>query len=124
MAKATLEKYVQRFWSYVAFEIPRGYETNCWEWTRSTRGGNQGEHAKKSRKGVYGQFWFRGKMVYAHRFAYEICVGTIPEGYEIDHLCENTLCCRPTHLRAVSPVANARYSSGIPRPEEDAIKYD
>lgn len=55
----------------------------CWEWA--------------GRKGRYGQ-WRRW---YAHRLAFTIFVGPIPEGYEIDHLCENKTCINPHHLEAV-----------------------
>jgi hypothetical protein len=64
----------------------------------------------------------------AHRIAYELWVGPIPEGHEIDHICHNVSntcpggkclhrrCIEPAHLRAVtgrvnrnaSPKSNAR----------------
>ncbi|MBA7771137.1 HNH endonuclease [Enterobacter sp. RHBSTW-00131] len=33
--------------------------------------------------------------------------GPIPEGKYIDHICHNTLCVNPHHLRLVSPKQNA-----------------
>ena len=45
-------------------------------------------------------------MVYAHRFAYELAYGPIPEGLELDHLCRNASCVRPTHLEAVTHQVN------------------
>lgn len=46
----------------------------------------------------------------AHRFAYELLVGPIPEGLEIDHLCFNTECVRPDHLEPVTHAENMRRS--------------
>ncbi len=57
----------------------------------------------------------RGKAVRAHRVAYELARGPIPEGLFVDHLCRNRRCCNVDHLevvthrentlRGVSPVA-------------------
>lgn len=67
----------------------------CWLWA-GTKG-----------KG-YGKFSFGGKLVPAHRFAYELWVGTIPAGMVIDHTCEIKHCVNPKHLQAVSPRINSQ----------------
>jgi hypothetical protein len=64
----------------------------CWVWTAANNGSG------------YGRFWLDGKMQYPHRVAYEMCVGPIPDGLVIDHLCRNRSCVRPDHLE---PVTNA-----------------
>jgi hypothetical protein len=64
----------------------------CWEWM----GGKQW--------GGYGLF--RGAC--AHRLFYELLVGPIPAGLEIDHLCRNRSCVRPTHLEPVTHLENMR----------------
>jgi len=42
------------------------------------------------------------KIRCAHRIIYELRVGKIPDGYEIDHLCRNPLCINSNHLEAVT----------------------
>jgi hypothetical protein len=77
----SFEKRIRRFWAKVS---PNG--NGCWEWL-----------AAKNAEG-YGQYC--GKR--AHRFAFELAFGPIPEGYEIDHLCQNSSCVNPYHLDVVS----------------------
>jgi hypothetical protein len=38
----------------------------------------------------------------AHRVAYQVWVGPIPDGLQIDHLCGVRNCIEPTHLEAVT----------------------
>lgn len=88
-------KPIYRFWKHV------DRSGDCWLWTGGTNG-------------RYGVFAIDtphrgGKKVYAHRFAYEIEKGPIPEGLVINHLCEAKLCVRGAHLEAVTRSANARY---------------
>ncbi len=86
----------QRFWAKVSIA------DECWEWTASTNRG-------------YGQFRSENRrfMVYAHRWAYEFCVGPIPKGLQLDHLCRNRLCVNPDHLEPVTGRVNVQ--RGIPR---------
>lgn len=80
----------ERFWAKVAV----GDE--CWTWTAS--GNGQG----------YGKFYASGKPVYAHRYAYELLVGRIPEGLSLDHLCRNPGCVNPDHLEPVTHAENLK----------------
>lgn len=65
----------------------------CWNWTGGT-------------STAYGVFWFGGRMVRAHRWAYEHLVGPIPEGMQLDHLCWNPGCVNPDHLEPVTQDEN------------------
>jgi hypothetical protein len=71
--------------------------TGCWMWMGPT-------------DGVYGTFHVVGRRnpQKAHRVAYELFVGPIPEGLHIDHLCRVQLCVNPAHLEAVTPAENVR----------------
>lgn len=81
----------KRFWSRVIPEPNSG----CWLWLGSTRGNG------------YGGGWANGKNYRAHRIAYEYCVGPIPTGLTIDHLCRNRVCVDPKHLEPVTAAENA-----------------
>lgn len=41
-----------------------------------------------------------------HILMYEVFIGTIPKGLQLDHLCRITRCCNPAHLEPVTPREN------------------
>lgn len=74
---------------------------DCWVWMGAAKlSGWTGS--------MYGRLSRRGEHFAAHRWAYELLEGPIPEGYELDHLCPDTLCVRPDHLEPVTPEENDR----------------
>jgi len=68
----------------------------CWIW----------QGAKNDRG--YGQIRMHGKAIYAHRAMYEIHVGPIAKGLELDHLCREPACVNPAHLEPVTHRENIR----------------
>jgi hypothetical protein len=62
----------------------------------------------------YGRFAVSKKDIrQAHRVAYELLVGPIPEGLEIDHLCRVRHCVRPEHLELVTRRENLLRGEGV-----------
>jgi hypothetical protein len=84
---------LERFWS----KVDVGSGGGCWTWTGA-----------RSKTG-YGSFNVGdGVWRSAHRFSYEIHVGTIPDGLALDHLCRETSCVNPLHLEPVTHHENIR----------------
>lgn len=79
----------ERFWEKV------NKTESCWLW-----------EAFVSRAG-YGWINVDGRMRGAHRVAYELLVGPIPHGLQVDHLCFTRSCVNPDHLRLVTNKQNA-----------------
>ena len=81
----------EAFWSRVNTTDPDG----CWEYM-----------GERDRKG-YGRFSIQrqGKRFRwaAHRLSVQLERGPIPEGLEVDHVCNNPPCVNPAHLELVTP---------------------
>lgn len=64
----------------------------------------------ESKKGIttngYSRIRINNKNIQAHRWAWELVNGQIPEGFVIDHLCRNRKCVLPEHLRMVTQQKN------------------
>lgn len=72
----------------------------CWNWTAGLNSYG------------YGQIRVEGKSFKAHRIAYLLWVGEIPEGLTIDHLCRNRRCVNPAHLEVVPGRINTLRGEG------------
>ena len=74
----------ERFWAKVE-------KTDiCWLWTGTVDSAGYG----RCGQGI------------AHRYAYKLVVGPIPEGLSLDHLCRVRNCVRPDHLEPVTQREN------------------
>lgn len=81
-----------RFWSWVA----QGQTDDCMEW--------MGQRLPKG----YGTLAINSVRTYAHRVAYSLAFGPIPDGFQVCHRCDNPPCCNPTHLFLGTALDNAR----------------
>lgn len=94
---------IDRFMQYVLPEPTTG----CWLWT-----GYVSQHG-------YGMFRFNGEKRGAHKVAYELFIGPVPEGLDLDHTCHkpdscnggvtcpHRSCVNPSHLEPVTPKVNS-----------------
>jgi hypothetical protein len=91
-----------QFWA----KVSKAGSVDCWVW-----------RAARIPDG-YGQFGNGddpSRSTLAHRVAYELLVGPIPEGLVIDHLCRNRPCVNPAHLEPVTRRENTMRSAIVPQ---------
>lgn len=67
----------------------------CWLWGGAKDGGG------------YGSAWHGGRADCAHRVMYREHVGPIPRGMQVDHMCRNRACIRPSHLQLATNLENS-----------------
>lgn len=78
-------------------------ENGCINWTGSVR--------ISKGKYKYGQLFYDGKPISAHRFFFKRAHGYLPTVLEIDHICRNSICVNPDHLRTVTHQQNCNNRS-------------
>jgi HNH endonuclease len=73
----------ERFWAQVLPEPNSG----CWVWTGATHRGGYGAFSRR-----------RSVSVSAHRMAWVLHHGAIPDGLDVLHRCDVPACVNPAHL--------------------------
>ena len=96
MDRVSQQAAESRFWAKVA------KSDGCWLWIGKTNRGGYGQayDHRGSSKGRH--------QALAHRMAYELAIGPIPDGLTLDHLCRTRACVRPDHLRPCTIGENLR----------------
>lgn len=89
--------------------VDRGYLTPCRIWPGATNGMGYGQVTVGSKTDG------SKRPKYVHIIAWEHCLGPVPEGLELDHLCRQPDCAEVTHLEAVTHAENVRRGVGIER---------
>lgn len=94
-----------------AAKVPQGAPDECWPYN-----GTKDPHG-------YGRFYVSGGpnayKPFAHRVAYQIAFGEIPDGMVVMHTCDNPPCCNPAHLRLGTLADNNRDRSEKGRGREN-----
>lgn len=105
-----------RFWA----KVEVGGADECWPWLASTASG-------------YGQFRAqlpgaagRHRNLKAHRVAFALSHGPIPDGLSVLHHCDNPICCNPAHIYAGTHKRNMEDAAKrgrlhVPRPGRQLI---
>jgi hypothetical protein len=90
----TPERIAQRFWKRVNKEGPVHpiLGTRCWLWTGAKATQCRGQ------AGRYGTLKVLGISTRAHRYAWTLFFGEIPEGKCILQVCKVNECVNPAHL--------------------------
>lgn len=78
-----------RFWKNVQ------RSEGCWIWDGSLN------------ESGYGIIGYQKETLRAHRVSWELHMGSIPEGMQIDHKCRNRQCVNPDHLRIATQKQNS-----------------
>jgi hypothetical protein len=89
---AYTEADVDRFFAKVTAVA----HTACWHWRATLKADG------------YGQVCIDKRTRRAHRVAYEMAIGPIPDNLDLDHRCRERSCVNPAHLEPVTRAENLR----------------
>lgn len=94
---------IERVKAYLTARIRKIDPTGCWVWLGTKNSDGYGKTlVGRTKRGKGAQPVRR----YAHRVAFFLAGGTLPEGADLDHLCRNRACVNPAHLEPVSRKEN------------------
>jgi hypothetical protein len=92
---------IERFCAKVSFNTVTG----CWLWKGYIAPNGYGYLMIKYPSGKF-------MPQCAHRIAYELFIGPVPEEQTVDHLCRTRKCCNPFHLEVCSNRENILRGTG------------
>ncbi len=108
-----LEKILRRVKiEYLGFEID-GHPSPCHIW--------QGSDSGKGKGGGYGRFCCDGVTTAVHLAVFTHFFGIIPSKKQVDHKCNNRLCCNPDHLELVTHLQNQRRRASRTKEKKHAV---
>lgn len=98
------DRAIARFWAKVDKDNGPVHPTlgRCWIWTGARNAAGYGHAHVGADQGL------------AHVIAFELVVGPVPPGLELDHLCRNRPCVNPTHVEPVTHRQNLLRGETIP----------
>lgn len=97
--------YSDRFWAKVE------KTESCWNWT-----------AAKTHNGYGVAYLPNHKQQVAHKIAYRMLVGEVPDGIELDHTCHNRSCVNPDHLRQATHKQNQENRTGAQSNSKSGVR--
>lgn len=96
-----------------AEKVDQSDPNGCWTWTG---------HIKRNGYGAIGAGGKYGKVLMAHRVAWELANGPIPDEQVVDHLCHNRSCVNVGHLRVVPQLTNNHNRKGANRGSVSGVR--
>lgn len=95
MSDATHYRHDAKFWAKIV------KMDTCWLWTGCLQSGG------------YGQVRRDGYLWYVHSYVYNLLIGPVPDGLELDHTCRVRNCVNPDHLEPVTHQVNIQRGIGV-----------
>lgn len=89
-------EYIERLRRRLDDKLTPEPNTGCWLWTAAVNGPG------------YGNLGVAGHNRVAHRVAWLLAHGDLPDDVVLDHRCRQPACCNPAHLEVVTHAENVR----------------
>ncbi len=100
MKITTLTERRKTIFEKIMSRVKINSDSGCWEWQGPTSGTGRG--------GGYGRMSLDGQTVAVHIVMFCNFFGFIPGKKQIDHKCNNRICCNPDHLEMVTHLQNQK----------------